>query len=58
MPMEAQLHPFTTSALDGGEWLAPGSGQFIPWNDPVPFAHDAGCVPGPVLTGGEKSIPH
>jgi hypothetical protein len=36
--VEVYLHEFSTSALDGGEWLAPRPGHFTPGERaPVPI---------------------
>ena len=41
-------------ALDGGGWLAPRRGRFIPGKDPVPIVQEAGWASGPVSTGAEN----
>jgi hypothetical protein len=57
-PMEAQgerrysSYSFTTSALDGGQWLAsrPGRALVPGKGPPVPLRHEAGWIPEPVWT--------
>jgi hypothetical protein len=48
-------YSFLTSALDGGEWSASGSGRALP---PVPIVQEAGWAPEPVWTQTiqEKSL--
>jgi hypothetical protein len=43
---------FTTSALDGGEWLASHPGRVLPpgKGPPVPIGQEAGWAPEPVWT--------
>jgi len=49
--------PFATSALEGGGWLAPLLGQFIPGKDPVPAAQRLMDL-GTSLDKQRKSLPH
>ena len=41
----------------GGGRSAPRPGRFTPGKDPVPIEQEAGCAPGPVLTGAENLDP-
>jgi hypothetical protein len=45
-------YSFTTSALDGGEWLASRPGRTLApgKGPPVPIVQEAGCAPEPVWT--------
>jgi hypothetical protein len=45
-------YSFTTSALDGGEWLASRPGRALPpgKGPPVPIVQEAGWAPEPVWT--------
>jgi hypothetical protein len=45
-------YSFTTSALDGGEWLASRPDRALPpgKGTPVPIVHDVGWAPEPVWT--------
>jgi hypothetical protein len=45
-----------SSALDGGGWLTPIPGRFIPGKETR--VQEAGWAPGPVWTGAEKSRRH
>jgi hypothetical protein len=54
---EVQLYSFSTSALEGGEWLAPRPGCFNPGKYPVPIIQEAGWTPGPVWTCAKNLTP-
>jgi hypothetical protein len=47
-----EVHKFTTSALDGGEWSVSRSGHALRpgKGPPVPSGQEAGCAPEPVWT--------
>ena len=42
--------------LDGGGWLAPRPGRFVPGNDSLHVLQEAGWAPGPVWASAENVV--
>jgi hypothetical protein len=54
-----QLHAFSISALDGGEWSASRPSHFTPGKEPpVPNGSEAGWAPEPVWTRWRRKKSH
>jgi hypothetical protein len=54
--VDVYLHPFSTSALEGGR-SATRPGCFTPGKDPVPIVQEAGWAAGPVWTCAKNLAP-